>query len=232
MALNNSLNEPVDPKDEILEKAQDVEKIINKLNTELLDELIKSANRDALASAEQSEQKYDKEIIKTEDQIKKTIQYMNEILIELDEREKREKNEIDSLLVWAIVGMVAVLYMLYLTTRIFNHQVQKVIFEQRTLVEIVGMAFLLLTIIILGTGEKIDRSVLGTLLGTIAGYIFGTQLRPRASKNQAKSVESAMPRSSIAENLRSAASSASTQGVTTTASNNDGQSATQHKTSV
>ncbi|MNJ79689.1 hypothetical protein D3C77_777860 [compost metagenome] len=34
------------------------------------------------------------------------------------------------------------------------------------------MAFMLITIIILGTGEKLSKEILGTLLGTIAGYVF------------------------------------------------------------
>jgi hypothetical protein len=34
------------------------------------------------------------------------------------------------------------------------------------------MAFMLITIIILGTGEKLSKEILGTLLGTIGGYVF------------------------------------------------------------
>jgi hypothetical protein len=36
-----------------------------------------------------------------------------------------------------------------------------------------SMAFILLTIIILGNTDKLDRQALGPLLGTTAGYIFG-----------------------------------------------------------
>jgi hypothetical protein len=95
---------------------------------------------------------------------------------ELEQLNKKNR-ERDSNLTTAIYLMIAVLVVLFLIMRTFSPEVQAQIIERRTLVEIIGMAFILLTIIILATGEKIERSVVGTLLGTIGGYIFGQQMR-------------------------------------------------------
>ncbi len=45
------------------------------------------------------------------------------------------------------------------------------------------MAFMLITIIILGTGEKISEEHPGSLLGTVAGYIFGRMGNERDENN-------------------------------------------------
>jgi hypothetical protein len=96
---------------------------------------------------------------------------------ELLEQVIDEKSRTDNKLTYAIYFMVAALIILYVATLFAREKIQTTIFENRTLVEMIGMAFLLLTIIILGTGEKMDRSVLGALLGTVGGYIFGQQSR-------------------------------------------------------
>ncbi|WP_342375241.1 hypothetical protein NVS55_28595 [Myxococcus stipitatus] len=101
-----------------------------------------------------------------------------------------KKTEVDSNLTLAIYGMVFVLFAIYLATRWFSLEIQTIIFQQRTLVEMIGLAFLLLTIIILGTGQKIDPAVLGTLLGTVGGYIFGQQIQ---SRRNASASDSAQP---------------------------------------
>ena len=44
------------------------------------------------------------------------------------------------------------------------------------LIEILSMGFLLLTVIMLGTGKLLTGESLAALLGTIAGYIFGRKV--------------------------------------------------------
>lgn len=58
------------------------------------------------------------------------------------------------------------------------------IINEQTLVEFGGMSFILLTIIILGSTDKLDRQALGALLGTIAGYIFGKSTFSRVRQDQ------------------------------------------------
>ena len=70
------------------------------------------------------------------------------------------------MMIFALLGM-------FLSLRILPKEVATELVKRRTLIEVVGMSFMLITIIILGTGEKINTETLGTLLGTIAGYIFG-----------------------------------------------------------
>ncbi|MFP2911249.1 hypothetical protein ACLESD_40735, partial [Pyxidicoccus sp. 3LFB2] len=116
-------------------------------------------------------------------QLKESQSAIDKLSVAMDARQV-QKFETDGRLTWAIIIMVVVLLLLYLATLLFKPEVQQTIFNQRILVEMIGMAFLLLTIIILGTGEKIDRAVLGTLLGTVGGYIFGQQQARRGVEPQ------------------------------------------------
>jgi hypothetical protein len=95
-----------------------------------------------------------------------------------------QRSVIDRLLIYAIWFMIGCLMLLFLSLRIFPLSVQTALIDNRVLVEVVSMAFMLLTIIILATGNKLQTEALGTLLGTIAGYIFGRRMdsvlsRPR-----------------------------------------------------
>lgn len=95
-------------------------------------------------------------------------------LLEDSFKEEKERQEVlDQKLAFAIWFMIGALVILFISLRAFSDELTKAIIENRTLVEVVSMAFMLLTIIILGTGKKIGTETLGTLLGTIAGYIFG-----------------------------------------------------------
>jgi uncharacterized protein YukE len=114
-------------------------------------------------------------VSKREEQIKEKEEELRALGAALDLRQgQREKTDFNLSL--AILFMIGALIILYVTTLFARQSTQAVIFQKRTLVEMIGMAFLLLTIIILGTGEKIEKSVLGTLLGTVGGYIFGQQI--------------------------------------------------------
>ena len=57
------------------------------------------------------------------------------------------------------------------------------IITDQTLVEYGGMSFLILAIIILASGGKIESDTVGPLLGTVAGYIFGRSIGSRSGSN-------------------------------------------------
>lgn len=96
-----------------------------------------------------------------------------------------QKDALDKGLVWAIYGMIFALLLLFIGLRFFPADTAAKLIEHRSLVEIISMAFILLTIIILGTGDKLGKETLGTLLGTIAGYIFGQKMGAQTSgRNQ------------------------------------------------
>ena len=80
---------------------------------------------------------------------------------------------------YIVVGgmIVAVLIMFLSLILSSKNDTVKDILAKRTLIEIVSISFILLTMIILGTGQKIGGETLGALLGTIAGYIFGKSSR-------------------------------------------------------
>jgi len=92
------------------------------------------------------------------------------------QEKKDQQGALDRSLVWAVYGMIGALTLLFLSLKFFNSDVAGKVVENRSLVEVMSMAFMLLTIIILGTGNKIGQETLGTLLGTIAGYIFGKKM--------------------------------------------------------
>src|SRR6266496_279254 len=56
------------------------------------------------------------------------------------------------------------------------------IITDQTLVEYGGMSFLILAVIILASGDKINANTVGPLLGTIAGYIFGKSVALQAGR--------------------------------------------------
>lgn len=90
--------------------------------------------------------------------------------------QNEQRDALDKGLVWAIYGMIFALLLLFIGLRFFPADTASKLIEHRSLVEIISMAFILLTIIILGTGDKLGKETLGTLLGTIAGYIFGQKM--------------------------------------------------------
>jgi hypothetical protein len=120
--------------------------------------------------------------VKAQDALSKRETELQELVNELKrlgtalDSHKANREKTDFHLSIAILFMIGALIILYVATLFASQSTQSFIFQKRTLVEMIGMAFLLLTIIILGTGEKIERSVLGTLLGTVGGYIFGQQI--------------------------------------------------------
>ncbi|MEH8016267.1 hypothetical protein MN202_03380 [Rheinheimera muenzenbergensis] len=103
---------------------------------------------------------------------KKLLEELGEINQEL-EAKRTKQTIIDQGLIFAVYGMIGVLLLMFLSLRLFHSDVALELVKRRALIEVVGMAFMLITIIILGTGGKINTETLGTLLGTIAGYIFG-----------------------------------------------------------
>jgi hypothetical protein len=79
--------------------------------------------------------------------------------------------------------MIVTLVVLYVITMAFPHSIQNKLIDSRTLVEVVGIAFVLLVVMALGTAGKLPETVLGTLLGSIASYIFGQQMARRRERS-------------------------------------------------
>jgi len=74
----------------------------------------------------------------------------------------------------AVGGMIIAVLIMFLSLILSaKTDTVKDILSKRTLVEVVSISFILLTMIILGSGQIVKGETLGALLGTIAGYIFG-----------------------------------------------------------
>jgi len=100
-------------------------------------------------------------------------EYKKKELLQSMKLQNEQKKTIDQGLVYAIYLMIIVLVSLFLIIKFIPSDVANAMIQKRSIVEVVSMAFMLITIIILGTGDRIGKETLGTLLGTIAGYIFG-----------------------------------------------------------
>lgn len=115
----------------------------------------------------------------TERELNLNRQRLDEIdksISELDDRLSTGSAATDRQLIMAVYMMIGALLVLFLGIKFLAKDIAMKIVENRSLVEVVSMAFLLLTIIILGTGEKMPKEAIGTLLGSIAGYIFGRKI--------------------------------------------------------
>lgn len=89
---------------------------------------------------------------------------------------------VDSRLVYATYGMIFALFVLGLfliRSDPGRAASLAVLIENRTIVELVSIGFMLVTIIILGAGKRLSGETLGALLGTIAGYVFGREVGRR-----------------------------------------------------
>jgi len=89
---------------------------------------------------------------------------------------QKSQYQINEMLVYAIYMVIVALILLFFLLRTLPAGLAEMLIRTRTLFETVSLAFLMVTIIVLGIGDKIETETLGTLLGTIAGYIFGRQL--------------------------------------------------------
>lgn len=112
------------------------------------------------------------DLVKKQDSKKEELKKLDNQLNQLAE----QRAIVDQRLIYSVYAMIGSLVVLFFLVRFFTKEIQHAIIDNRVLVEVVAMAFLLLTIIILATGSKLEPQALGTLLGTIAGYIFGRRI--------------------------------------------------------
>ncbi len=105
--------------------------------------------------------------------LKKQADDIDKALTDIDIKLGVNAASTDRQLIVAVYCMIGALVILFISVRFQNTEIAGKIIENRSLVEVISMAFLLLTIIILGTGEKMPKEAIGTVLGSIAGYIFG-----------------------------------------------------------
>lgn len=109
---------------------------------------------------------------------------------------------------WAgdsIRALLWVLGALFASLLLFPQRVVIEIIRERLLIELLSMAFLLLTIIVLSVGGALKAEALGTLLGTIAGYLLGR----RTSEIAASAANRAREESSLGSSNASQISNSS-----------------------
>jgi uncharacterized protein YhaN len=119
---------------------------------------------------------------KLEADLDKEIAIKNALEKNLSDRDQEiSQSRINLWLVGAVFLMVLVIFFLLVPLAYYSDKVSELIIESRVFVEVLSMSFLLLTVIILGTGRLVSGEGLAGLLGTIAGYIFA---RKTAELNQ------------------------------------------------
>jgi hypothetical protein len=94
------------------------------------------------------------------------------------------QSQINSKLVWAVYLMIVSIVVLFLILRFLPPPLANSVVEQRVLIEVLSMGFLLLTVIILGTGKLLNTEGLAALLGTIAGYLFARKAAEMAAAGE------------------------------------------------
>ncbi|USX15320.1 hypothetical protein NHH88_05905 [Oxalobacteraceae bacterium OTU3CAMAD1] len=114
--------------------------------------------------------------------VRQRIEEIDKLIGELDTKLSTGTAATDKQLIFAVYLMIVALLILFLGIRFLDKELATTVIENRSLVEVISMAFLLLTVIILGTGEKMPREAIGTLLGSIAGYIFGRKMSDERAK--------------------------------------------------
>lgn len=115
---------------------------------------------------------------------------LNELRNEQYKRQKVDKSVIESNMMVLLIGMMAVIVLMLFALMLFKSELSQHIITQRTLVELAGMTFLLMVVLLLASGAKINPETTGTLLGTLAGYILsrrsGSDQKPKeASEHDA-----------------------------------------------
>ena len=162
-----------------------VTEVIEELSSKAPEALKKSFNEQSQAFKTYTDQlldslnaKYDAQT-KQIDESQQAERTANEGLVKLDAGQQAalvKKGELDKSLVTAVYFMIGSIVLIFLSLRIFPEKLAGSIITERTMIELLSMGFLLLTVIILATGEQLAKEAVGTLLGTIAGYIFGRKV--------------------------------------------------------
>lgn len=101
---------------------------------------------------------------------------------EIEGRQKNQETITKNLLTLLIGMMAVVVIMVAVLARISDTPLATTIVEQRTLVELAGVTFLLSVVLLLASAAKIEAATTGTLLGTIAGYILSRRANPLGSQ--------------------------------------------------
>jgi len=174
--LPNDFSYPENAWDHFKTKLTEIKELLDErvseesLKSEMAD--LKSKETDALKDALTAVGNY---VTNLREQSKSSEAEFENVNNVLKKREEQATNELglNVKLFWAIFGMMGLLAALFVSLKLFSEKVSTQLIQERTLVESISVAFLVLALIILGTGRILASEALGTLLGTIAGYIFG-----------------------------------------------------------
>jgi hypothetical protein len=101
-----------------------------------------------------------------------------DILTKIEGKQAGQRG-IDQLLIYVALPIFGVLVIALMVIPLMyrNPALQHLIFESGILLELITVFLLTTTILLLGIGGKIEKEVLGTLLGGISGYVLGRSLR-------------------------------------------------------
>lgn len=91
---------------------------------------------------------------------------------EVARRQTANKAVLEENMMVLLIGMMIVIVLMLLILPFLKPDLGSLIVSQRTLVELAGVTFLLMTVLLLASGGKIVPETTGTLLGTLAGYIL------------------------------------------------------------
>ena len=91
---------------------------------------------------------------------------------ELRSRELGQASLVSGNLIWIFIGIVVTIIAVLLILRVNSDDQSLLMIRERTAFELFATGMFLVTVIVLATGNLVEKTVLGTLLGTLAGYLF------------------------------------------------------------
>lgn len=91
---------------------------------------------------------------------------------ELRSREQTQASLVSGNLIWIFIGIVVTIIVVLLILRVNSDEQSLLMIRERTAFELFATGMFLVTVIVLATGNLVEKTVLGTLLGTLAGYLF------------------------------------------------------------
>jgi hypothetical protein len=153
----------------------------------ITDTIIDSASKDAKTEIDDAKGLAGANLTQCNDQVAKIQKRVADVSAQLNKVGNGQQQTFYSVL-WmmallALMFLVSVMARLSASKRIGVANARAII-DDKTLIEFGGMSFILLTIIILGNTNKLQPESCGTLLGTIAGYIFGKGIAGIAQSDQ------------------------------------------------
>jgi hypothetical protein len=116
------------------------------------------------------------ELTRRVEQMKNLQTEFNNVDEQLKKKEERLQQRSDQIvssnLLYIFIGFLVTILATLIILRSRGDEISLLMIRERTAVELLSIGMFLATVLFLGAGAFLERATLGTLLGTLAGYLF------------------------------------------------------------